>query len=117
MSGEPWANLDDLVDMRVLQRLQDTFAQAMGVASVTVDRDGIPVTQTSNFCPVCDMIRSTEAGLARCMQCDADGGRIAHERACAEGETIYNEPIPVTPESVFAALKAANAEGLPRKAA
>ncbi len=80
MSGESWAKLDDLVDMRVLQRLQDTFAQAMGVAAVTVDRDGIPVTQPSNFCPVCDMIRSTEAGLERCMQCDADGGRIAHER-------------------------------------
>ncbi|NKQ34275.1 MAG: glycerol dehydrogenase [Chloroflexi bacterium] len=33
------------------------------------------------------------------------------EAACAEGETIHNEPIPVTPEMVFSALKAADAEG------
>lgn len=37
------------------------------------------------------------------------------EAACAEGETIYNEPIPVTPEMVFSAIKAADAEGRRRK--
>lgn len=36
---------------------------------------------------------------------------IVAERACAEGETIYNEPMPVNPKKVFAALKAADAEG------
>jgi glycerol dehydrogenase len=41
---------------------------------------------------------------------------IVAKQACADGETIYNEPIPVTPETVFAALKAANAEGKRRKA-
>jgi len=37
------------------------------------------------------------------------------EAACAEGETIHNEPIPVTPEMVFSAIKAADAEGRRRK--
>lgn len=37
------------------------------------------------------------------------------KRACADNETIHNEPIPVTPESVVAALKAADAEGRRRK--
>lgn len=37
------------------------------------------------------------------------------EAACAEGETIYNEPMPMSPTQVFAALKAANAEGLRRR--
>lgn len=46
---------------------------------------------------------------------DADLMVVA-EAACAEGETIYNEPIPVSPQSVFAALKAADAEGRRRKA-
>jgi glycerol dehydrogenase len=32
-------------------------------------------------------------------------------KACAEGETIHNEPIPVTPQSVAAALRAMDAEG------
>jgi len=35
--------------------------------------------------------------------------------SCAEGETIHNEPIPVTPGMVFSALKAADAEGRRRK--
>ncbi len=37
------------------------------------------------------------------------------QRACAEGETIYNELIPITPESVFASIKAADAFGKSRK--
>lgn len=37
------------------------------------------------------------------------------EAACAEGETIHNEPRPVTPEDVVAALKAADAEGRGRR--
>lgn len=47
---------------------------------------------------------------------EADLLRVA-SAACAEGETIYNEPIPVTPASVLAALKAADAEGKARKKA
>ena len=77
---EPMIKIDNVIDLELLQRLQDTFAKAMGVAAVTVDRQGIPITETSNFCDVCNMIRSTEIGLARCQQCDAEGGRIAHER-------------------------------------
>ncbi len=40
--------------------------------------------------------------------------RIA-ELACAEGETIHNEPAPVTPERVAAALKAVDTIGRSRK--
>lgn len=41
---------------------------------------------------------------------------VVANQACAEGETIFNEPIPVTAQMVFAALKAADAEGARRKA-
>jgi len=37
------------------------------------------------------------------------------EAACAEGETIHNEPKKIIPEDVFAALKLADAEGRKRK--
>ena len=67
----------DVVDLNVLQRIQDTFAQAMGVAAVTVDREGKPITRTSNFCRLCLLIRSTPEGLRRCQACDAAGGRRA----------------------------------------
>ncbi len=36
------------------------------------------------------------------------------EAACAEGETIHNEPMPVTSDMVFAAIKTADAEGCRR---
>lgn len=39
----------------------------------------------------------------------------AAEAACAEGETIHNEPIPVSPSSVLAAMKTADAYGQRRK--
>jgi glycerol dehydrogenase len=39
----------------------------------------------------------------------------AAETACAEEETIHNEPIPITPEMVFYALKAAGVEGRRRR--
>ena len=37
------------------------------------------------------------------------------EAACAEGETMHNEPRPITPADVVAALKAADAEGRARR--
>jgi len=70
-------NLKDTLNIAVLQRIQDTFAKAMGFAAVTVNKVGTPLTQTSNFRRVCKMIRSSESGLARCMQSDAKGGREA----------------------------------------
>ncbi|HWB13108.1 MAG TPA: glycerol dehydrogenase [Pirellulales bacterium] len=39
---------------------------------------------------------------------------IVAQRACAEGETIYHEPLPVTPDAVVAALKVADAYGRQR---
>lgn len=73
-------SLSDTVDISVLQRIQDTFAKAMGVAAVTVDRLGKPITRDSEFQRICRMIRSTDKGLARCMECDADGGLAARDR-------------------------------------
>ena len=80
MDGPASQDLDirNLGDVTVLQRIQDTFAKAMGVAAVTVDRSGTPITCESNFQPICRMIRSTPAGLARCMKSDAQGGLAAY---------------------------------------
>jgi len=50
----------------------------------------------------------TDIGLADVS--DQDLMKVA-EAACAAGETIHNEPTPVTPLMVFSALKAADAEG------
>jgi LytS/YehU family sensor histidine kinase len=79
-------NLRDVVDITALQRIQDTFSTAMGVAVVTVDRSGKPITKDSNFRRICLLIRSTDYGLTRCMQCDADGGLEARYR---KGPFLY----------------------------
>jgi ligand-binding sensor protein/two-component sensor histidine kinase len=100
----------DFVNLTILQRIQDTFAKAMGVAAVTVDRNGKPVTETSNFCRVCLMIRSTPTGLTRCQKCDAEGGRRAHEMRrpyaylCAGGFLDAAAPIIIDGEYVGSIL-------------
>ncbi len=79
-------HIKSLIDISALQRIQDTFAKAMGVAAVTVDKSGAPVTRNSNFQPICQLIRSTPDGLARCMKSDAQGGMTAH---CSDKPEAY----------------------------
>ncbi len=68
--------LDDLFNLDDLQRLQDEFAGATGVASIITHTDGRPITSPSNFCRLCsDLIRTTEKGRANCYKSDAALGR------------------------------------------
>ncbi|MCB2218601.1 MAG: PocR ligand-binding domain-containing protein [Desulfobulbaceae bacterium] len=76
--------IEDLFAITDLQRLQDQFAQATGVASIITHTDGRPVTKPSNFCRLCsDIIRTTDVGRANCFHSDAMIGR-----ACVEGPTV-----------------------------
>ncbi len=64
--------LEDLFNLDDLQRLQDEFAQATGVASIITHPEGTPITKPSNFTRFCaDIIRKTETGLADCLHSDA----------------------------------------------
>ncbi len=59
-------NIDDV------QRLQDEFARATGVASIITYPDGTPLTAPSNFTRLCsDIIRKTEKGCTNCFKSDA----------------------------------------------
>ena len=65
-----------LFDLATIQRIQDEFAAATGVASVITQPDGTPITRPSNFCRLCkDIIRGTESGLRNCYHSDAILGR------------------------------------------
>lgn len=60
-----------------LQRLQDEFAAATGVASIITKPDGVPITRPSKFCRLCvDIIRKTPLGYANCCRSDAQIGRL-----------------------------------------
>ena len=63
--------LQDLLDLDELQRLQDEFSLALGMASVITDPNGVPITKPSGFSAVCKLVRQTPEGVCRCMQSDA----------------------------------------------
>jgi PAS domain S-box-containing protein len=65
--------LFNLVD---IQRLQDLFAEAFGVAALITQPDGTPITRPSNFSKLCgEIIRNTPKGLRNCNHSDAIVGR------------------------------------------
>lgn len=67
---------EDLFDLDELQRIQDAFAEATGVASIITHTDGTPLTKPSNFCYLCNnIIRKSEKGLNNCIYSDAVIGR------------------------------------------
>ncbi len=62
----------DLFSIEEIQKIQDAFAQATGVASIITAPDGTPITRPGNFCRLCnEIIRTTEKGLANCLRSDA----------------------------------------------
>jgi len=64
--------LSELFDIDEIQKIQDSFASATGVASIITEPDGTPITRPSNFCHLCEnIIRKTEKGLANCLYSDA----------------------------------------------
>ena len=60
----------DIFNLDEVQRMQDLFSEATGVASIITNPDGTPLTRPSNFCRFCNMVRSTEKGSARCIESD-----------------------------------------------
>ena len=67
---------EDLFNIAEIQKLQDQFAEATGVASIITRADGTPITRPSNFCRLCnDIIRRTEKGIENCYYSDAVIGK------------------------------------------
>jgi glycerol dehydrogenase len=73
------------------------------------DKDPDLIDEVYTFCEAVGL-PTTLAGIGLGNVSDADL-MIAATAACAPGETIYNEPIPVSALTVFNALRAADAEG------
>ena len=70
--------LQDIFDMQFLQDFQDSFARAVGVAAITVDKDGNAVTKPTNFTDFCMKCnRGNTVGNKRCIACDKQGGEQA----------------------------------------
>ena len=71
-------NLTDLIEVEMLQKIQDAFSMMTGIASLTTDRYGVPVTKGSCFSDFCmKHTRTSEVGRKRCEQCDKMGAELA----------------------------------------
>lgn len=88
----------DVIDVKELQRLQDLFAQATGMAAVTVDLKGAFVTKPSNFTDFCmKYTRNSPLGAQRCERCDAEGKGAYF---CHAGLMDFAQPIVVDGEQL-----------------
>ena len=59
--------LTDLVDVRILQKIQDDFSVAMNMSCMIIGLEANPITKASNLCQLCHgLIRKTGAGEAAC---------------------------------------------------
>jgi PAS domain S-box-containing protein len=74
--------LADIFDPGEVQKVQDAFARAAGVASLITAPDGTPLTRPSNFCRLCEIIRETKQGLENCRRSDAALGCQATDGPC-----------------------------------
>jgi PAS domain S-box-containing protein len=68
----------DLFNIKDIQKIQDRFAQATGIASIITLPDGTPITKPSNFCRLCgEFIRNNSLGEKKCNLSDATLGRYS----------------------------------------
>jgi ligand-binding sensor protein len=63
--------LKEFMDMGQLQRIQDMFSDATGLAAIAVNQDGEYITNGSNFTDFCmKYTRMSNEGCRRCVKCD-----------------------------------------------
>lgn len=68
------AELSDLVDLDLLQKFQDEFADNFGIASITLDKNGTALTNGSNLTDFCmKYTHNSKLGKSRCLECDLHG--------------------------------------------
>jgi ligand-binding sensor protein len=92
----------DVIDIKMLQTFQDNFAIGMNIASVTVDKNGTPVTNPSSYTSFCiDFTHSTKKGDDRCAESHKKAGEEAAKTGrpyvftCHAGLIDFAAPISV----------------------
>jgi excisionase family DNA binding protein len=63
---DPLSTYGQPLPLSCVQAIQGIYAEALGVAAVTTDAEGTPLTAISHSCEFCDLILSTEVGWRRC---------------------------------------------------
>ena len=99
--------LADLISPEILQRYQDAFSAYTGMAALTTDANGTPLTTGSGFTRFCmDMTRCSDVGRKNCEECDRLGAIMTMQLGqpkvyrCHAGLTDYAAPILVNGEFI-----------------
>ena len=71
---QEFKKISEQVNIELLQSIQDNCSKAMGLAFVTVDYKGRPITRYSGFTDHCALGRELQGFSEMCEQCDAHGG-------------------------------------------
>ena len=100
MSKKSGIKLTDLISVEVLQRIQDSFSEAVGMAALTTEADGTPVTKGSNFTDYCmKYTRCSAVGKSLCEECDRYGAEVTFKTGnyttyiCHSGLIDFSAPI------------------------
>ncbi|WP_027623059.1 PocR ligand-binding domain-containing protein [Clostridium lundense] len=103
--------IKDVIDIELLQKFQDNFAESMDIASVTVDINGKPVTKPSSYTSFCmDFTHSTTMGDNRCAESHKKGGEEAartgrpYVYTCHAGLIDFAAPIIVAGKQIGSIL-------------
>ncbi len=100
-------SLTDFISVETLQNIQDAFSNMTGMAALTTDKYGIPVTKGSRFTDFCmKYTRQSDIGKQRCEHCDKSGAELAYQNGrscvyeCHAGLMDYAAPIMVNGEMI-----------------
>ena len=66
VGSSDFAPSPEALPLHCIEVMQGLFAEVLGIAAVTCDTDGRPLTAVSNSCSFCDRILSTTEGRRRC---------------------------------------------------
>ena len=82
--------LTDLIDPNVMQKIQDAFSHYTGMAALTTDANGVPVTKGSGFSRFCmEITRKHPKSCANCERCDRDGALLTKHNHKATAYTCH----------------------------
>lgn len=97
----------DLLELSVLQKFQNSFSKMTGMAALTTDENGKPVTEGSNFTEYCmEFTRKSKVGCERCEKCDRYGSEVTMQTGkavtyvCHSGLIDFSAPIIANGEMV-----------------
>ncbi len=106
-SAKTELSLTDFIPVETLQSIQDAFSDMTGMAALTTDKYGVPVTKGSRFTDFCmKYTRQSNLGKQRCESCDKSGAELAYRNGrsciyeCHAGLMDYAAPIMVNGDMI-----------------